>query len=72
MFPALNLGFDGGSVLSSYVLLERAECAGGDAHALAVDADNLKVDVLTTTRGDVGVAAGVAENSTFSAQLTDT
>ncbi len=58
-------------VLGSDELLDRAEGASGDAHALAVDANNLKVDVLTTSGSDVGVTAGVAEHGTLSAQLTN-
>lgn len=59
-------------MLRGHILLQSTEGAGGDTHALAVDADNLKVDVLATLGGDVRVAAGVAENSTLTAQLTNT
>ncbi len=58
-------------VLGGDELLDRTEGASGDAHALAVDANNLKVDVLTTSGSDVGVTAGVAEHGTLSAQLTN-
>ncbi len=58
-------------VLGSDELLDCAEGASSDAHALAVDANNLKVDVLTTSGSDVGVTAGVAEHGTLSAQLTN-
>jgi hypothetical protein len=58
-------------VLGTDELLDRSEGAGGDAHTLAVDANNLKVDVLTTSGSDVGVTAGVAEDGTLSAQLTN-
>lgn len=58
-------------MLHLHVLLKRAKCASGDANALAIDTDNLKVHVLTTLGGDVGVAAGVAEDGALSAQLAN-
>lgn len=60
------------SVLGANELLDGAKCAGGDAHALSVDADNLKVDVLATSRRDVGVTSRIAEDGTLSTQLADT
>lgn len=60
------------AVLSRYELFEGAEGACSNAYALAVDTNNLKVYVLATLRGDVGVAAGLAENGTLSAQLANT
>lgn len=59
------------AVLLLYVLLKRAERTSGNAHALTVDADNLKVHVLATLGGDVGVTAGVAEKGTLSTQLAN-
>lgn len=52
-------------------LFERAQCAGGNADALAVDFDGLQIYPLAAAGGDVGVATGVAVFSGFSAELTD-
>lgn len=59
-------------MLTGDEFLDRTECAGGNAHALPIDTNNLKVDVLTTSRSNVGVAAGVAKHGTLTAQLTNT
>ncbi len=65
------LDFCFGTVLHLHVFFQRAERTSGDANTLAVDADNLKVHVLTTLGGDVGVTAGVAEDGALSAQLAN-
>lgn len=59
-------------MLGADELLDGAKRAGRDAHTLSVDANNLKVDVLATSRRDVGVTPRIAEDGTLSTQLADT
>ncbi len=58
-------------MLFRHILFDGTQCTSGDTHALAVYADNLKVDVLATLGSDVGVATGVAEDGALSTQLTN-
>lgn len=51
--------------------LERAKGASGHANTLTVDLDGLQINPLTTSGGDVGVAAGVTVQSGFPRELTD-
>ncbi len=58
-------------VLCGNKLLDRTKGACSNSNTLAVDANGLEVYVLATLGGDVGVAAGMAENGALSAQLTN-
>ncbi|MDQ5919520.1 MAG: hypothetical protein QG668_247 [Patescibacteria group bacterium] len=52
-------------------LLEGAKRTSGNFHALTIDLNGLKVDVLTALGSTVGVAAGLAEVGVLPGKKTD-
>ncbi len=54
------------------MLFQSAKRTSGDTNTLPVDANSLEIDVLAATARNIGMTAGVAEESTFTGQLADT
>ncbi len=53
-------------------LLDGAQGASSNTNTLTIDANRLKIHVLATFGGDVGVATRVAEDWALSTKLADT